>query len=61
MKIAFKTLDRLFEWLVMPFRLTNAPTTFMRAITHILCLLLAKFLIVYFDDILIYSLSRENT
>ena len=50
----------LFEWCVLPFGLTNAPSTFQRVMQNIFYDILDKYVVVYLDDILIYSRTVDD-
>jgi len=59
-KTTFRTRYGHYEFVVVPFSLTNYPTTFMCLMNSVLCPYLDKFFIVFINDILVYSKNEEE-
>lgn len=59
-KTAFRTRYGLYEYRVMPFGLTNAPASFQHLMNHSFRDMLDDFIIVYLDDILVFSKTKEE-
>ena len=59
-KIAFRTQYGHYEFVVMPFRLTNAPAIFMCLVNNVMHKYLDKFVVIYLDDIIVFSQSDDE-
>lgn len=60
MENSIQNKDGLYKWLVMPFRLSNAPSTFMSFMNQAFHAYNGRFLVIYFDDILTFNKSKEE-
>lgn len=59
-KTAFRTPDGLYQWTVMPFGLSNAPSVFQQAMHAVLSGLIGKICLAYLDDIIVLARSEEE-
>ena len=59
-KTTFRTRYGHYEFVIMPFRLTNASDVFMCLMNNVMHKYLDKFVVMFIDDILIYSKSKEE-
>ena len=59
-KVPFHPRYGHYEFVVVPFGLTNAPATFMCLMNNVFCYYLDNFVIVFFNDILVYSKHQED-